>query len=51
MLYLVLATGLKDVHKTYADIDNLTKLIGFKPKTTIEEGIHRFVKWFKSYYR
>lgn len=39
-----------DVWETYADIDNLTKLIGFKPKTTIEEGIHRFVKWFKSYY-
>lgn len=39
-----------DVPVTYADIDELMNDIGFKPSTTIEEGISRFVKWYKEYY-
>ncbi|OGW31690.1 MAG: capsular biosynthesis protein CpsI [Nitrospirae bacterium GWF2_44_13] len=39
-----------DVPSTYADIDDLTGDIGFKPSTTIEEGIKRFVDWYKGYY-
>ena len=39
-----------DVIATYADIDDLTKDVGFKPRTSIDTGIRRFVKWFKEYY-
>lgn len=34
---------------TYADIDKLGKKINFKPQVSIEEGLRRFVHWFKSY--
>ena len=40
-----------DVIETYADIDDLCRDIGFKPVTSIEEGISRFVKWYRSYYK
>jgi UDP-glucuronate 4-epimerase len=40
-----------DVPITYADIDDLMKDVGFKPVTSIEEGIKKFVKWYRSYYR
>ena len=39
-----------DVTATYADVDDLTKDVGFKPNTPIEIGIKRFVAWFKEYY-
>ncbi len=39
-----------DVPSTYADIDDLYDAVGFKPQTTIEEGISRFIEWYKSYY-
>jgi len=39
-----------DVIATYADIDDLTKDVGFKPGTPIDTGIKRFVEWFKEYY-
>jgi UDP-glucuronate 4-epimerase len=39
-----------DVPATYADVDDLIKDVGFKPSTTIEEGIARFVEWYKEYY-
>ena len=39
-----------DVIATYADIDDLIKDVGFKPSTPIDEGIKRFVEWFKDYY-
>ena len=38
-----------DVPATYADIDDLTRDVGFRPTTTIEDGIARFVKWFDEY--
>ena len=40
-----------DVPATCADIDDLNNAVGFKPVTTIEEGIGRFVQWYKSYYQ
>lgn len=40
-----------DVPATYADIDDLYKAVGFKPTTTIEDGIQRFVEWYRFYYR
>ena len=39
-----------DVPATYADIDDLTKAVGFRPSTPIEEGIQRFVDWYLDYY-
>ena len=39
-----------DVRQTYADIDDLRRDIGFVPKTSIDEGIPRFVAWYRDYY-
>ena len=39
-----------DVIATYADIDDLEAYAGFAPKTSIEEGIRRFVIWYREYY-
>lgn len=39
-----------DVPATYADIDDLIKDVGFKPETTIETGIKRFILWYNDYY-
>jgi UDP-glucuronate 4-epimerase len=38
-----------DVAETCADVDDLMRDIGFQPKTPIEEGIRRFVAWFRDY--
>ena len=38
---------LGDVNRTYADISKAKKLIGYDPKTNFEEGIIRFVEWYK----
>jgi UDP-glucuronate 4-epimerase len=38
-----------DVPITYADIDNLIADTGFKPVTSIEDGIAKFTRWFKQY--
>ena len=35
-----------DVDRTYADITKAKKLIGYEPKTSFEEGIEKFVKWY-----
>lgn len=40
-----------DVLKTYADVNDLEKAIGFKPSTSIEEGLKQFIGWYKLYYR
>jgi UDP-glucuronate 4-epimerase len=40
-----------DVPATFADVDDLKADIGFEPKTSIEEGIERFVAWYRKYYR
>jgi len=40
-----------DVPATYANIDDLIRDVGFKPSTTIEDGIERFIAWYKDYYR
>lgn len=39
-----------DVKETYADIGDLEKEIGFRPNTPIEEGLGKFVNWYKEYY-
>jgi UDP-glucuronate 4-epimerase len=40
-----------DVSATYADIDDLIRDVGFQPSIRIEEGLSKFVKWFRDYYR
>ena len=42
---------LGDVPATYADVTDLEKDVGFKPDTSIEEGIKLFVEWYKEYYQ
>ena len=39
-----------DVVATYADVEELSQDIGFKPTTSIAEGLANFVKWYQSYY-
>lgn len=46
--FLPLQAG--DVPKTYADVDDLINDVGFKPDTSIDKGIGKFVEWYKKYY-
>lgn len=39
-----------DVQTTYADVDDLQKDVGFKPSTSIEDGIKSFIQWYKGFY-
>lgn len=39
-----------DVYQTYADVTDLMNDFGFKPDTSVEEGLNKFVTWFKEYY-
>jgi UDP-glucuronate 4-epimerase len=40
-----------DVPDTYADVDDLVREIDYKPNTAVEDGIARFVEWYRGYYR
>jgi UDP-glucuronate 4-epimerase len=40
-----------DVPITFADVDELINTTGFKPSTSIEEGIGKFVMWYKDYHK
>ncbi|WP_224984988.1 NAD-dependent epimerase [Geomonas agri] len=40
-----------DVPATYADVDDLIRDVDFRPATSIEEGIGRFVSWYREFYR
>lgn len=40
-----------DVPATYADIDALATDVGYRPTTTIETGIARFVEWYRDFYQ
>lgn len=39
-----------DVPATWADVDDLEREVGFRPKTSIEEGVRKFIDWYVSYY-
>ncbi|MVP00486.1 NAD-dependent epimerase [Paenibacillus lutrae] len=39
-----------DVKATYANIDDLQRDVGFRPSTSIEEGLGKFADWYVSYY-
>ncbi|MDH7565698.1 MAG: NAD-dependent epimerase [Clostridiales bacterium] len=47
--YLPMQSG--DVEETFADIDDLAADVGFKPSTPLEEGLKRFIGWYRDYYR
>jgi UDP-glucuronate 4-epimerase len=38
-----------DVHATYANVDAIARDYGFAPATSLEQGIPRFVEWYRSY--
>jgi len=45
----LLPMQLGDVSETYADIDDFSSYVGFSPSETVEEGINKFVSWYKKY--
>ena len=47
--YLPMQMG--DVPATIANVDDLVRDVGFKPATRIEDGIARFVEWYRSYFK
>lgn len=47
--YLPMQPG--DVYQTYADVSDLINDYDFKPDTTIEEGLAKFVAWYREYYK
>jgi UDP-glucuronate 4-epimerase len=40
-----------DVVATYADVDDLIQAVGFRPQTSIQTGIARFIEWYLNYYQ
>jgi len=40
-----------DVPDTYADVTDLVDAVGYKPATSVEEGVAAFVEWYRSYYK
>ncbi len=39
-----------DVPDTYADVEDLVTAVGYKPETSVELGVARFVEWYRGYY-
>jgi UDP-glucuronate 4-epimerase len=39
-----------DVPDTYADVTDLMDVIGYRPSTSVEEGVARFVEWYREFY-
>ena len=37
-----------DVQRTYADITRAKEILGYDPRTTMEEGIHQFAEWLRA---
>jgi len=48
-IFFALQAG--DVPATNADIAALQREVGYAPRVTVEEGVRRFVEWYRSYYR
>ena len=40
-----------DVYQTFADVSELERDFGFKPSTTLEQGLSAFTKWYKAFYK
>ena len=47
--YLPIQPG--DVPATYADVEDLSRTVGFKPATPIEVGVERFVAWYRDFHQ
>ena len=47
----MLPLQLGDVPDTYADVEDLVRDVGYKPATTVEQGVKAFVDWYREYYR
>ena len=47
-IFLPLQPG--DVPATRADVEDLERDFGYRPRTTVEEGVTRFVDWYRAYY-
>ena len=39
-----------DVQSTYSNSSNIEDWVGFKPSTTISEGVEKFIFWYKNFY-
>ncbi|MFP4085065.1 MAG: NAD-dependent epimerase [Desulfonatronovibrio sp.] len=39
-----------DVPSTYADVEDLVEDLGYKPETTVQEGISRFIEWYRKFF-
>jgi UDP-glucuronate 4-epimerase len=39
-----------DVPKTWADVESLNNLTGFRPQVSVKEGVQKFINWYKKYY-
>lgn len=37
-----------DVPQTWADIDKVGRLLGYRPRTAFEEGVRRFIEWIRA---
>jgi UDP-glucuronate 4-epimerase len=48
---LLLPMQAGDVPETYADVEDLARDVGFKPATTVEEGVAKFVAWYRDFYK
>jgi UDP-glucuronate 4-epimerase len=48
-IYMDMQPG--DVLRTYADVSDLERDINFKPSTSIEDGLQKFIQWYKEYYK
>jgi UDP-glucuronate 4-epimerase len=42
---------LGDVPETWAEIDDLMRDVGFRPAISIEDGVRKFVAWYRQYHR
>jgi len=40
-----------EVVVTCADVDDLMQAVGFRPSTPIQEGLQRFVEWYRGFYQ
>lgn len=47
--FLPLQAG--DMPDTYADVDDLVDQFGYKPSTSIEDGVAKYVKWYRAYFK
>jgi UDP-glucuronate 4-epimerase len=40
-----------DVPDTYADVDDLVEEFGYKPSTSVEQGVENFAQWYRGFYK